>query len=130
VTPAICNLIDESQTEAAGVLFLEARLCHAHILCDRRLLDRDRDRVGARVHGDMNGIDVLAKTPMPDRIGHHFGDGELHVAYPMLELEETELLDAGSRQGSRFRTRNDVDLVIGGAFVFHPYPPRTRTLAT
>jgi len=131
VAPAVGDLIHEVEPEAARVALLEAGFYDPHALCDRRLLHRDRDRVLAAPYGDANCIDALAKTSMPDRVRDDFRDGQLHVEHPGLELQDTKTGHAGSRDGSRFGTRDDFDLVLGEGLVFHLLPlVRTPTLST
>ena len=120
--PAVRNLIHEVQPEAARVLLLETRFSDLHALCFRRLLHGDRDRVLAGPHGDTDRIDSIAKTSMSHRVGDDLRNGQLHVAHPGLQLQDTKAGHAGSRYGSRFGTRDDFDLVLGEGLVFHPLP--------
>jgi len=131
VAPAVRNLIHEVQSEAARVALLEARFYDPHAFCDRRLLHRDRDRVLGAPHGDANCIDALLKVSMPDRVGDDLRHGQLDVSDPGLELQDSELGYPSSRNGSRFRARDDFDLTLSQGLVFHLLPlDLTPTLST
>jgi hypothetical protein len=59
---------------------------------------------------------------MANRVGDDLRQREVDVVRPLTELQHAELGNSGSRYGSSFRTRDDLDLVLREGLVLHRYP--------
>jgi hypothetical protein len=128
VSPVVRYMINDAHPQTTRIVLLESRFLDLDAGCRRRLLHRDPDAIALHANDDAHRVDALAQSPMTDRIRHDLGDRELDVVDAGLQLPNARARHGSPRDGSRFRARDDVDLVFRDGLIFHRFwlPGRRR----